>query len=246
LTRVQAEEPIGGIGAMLGIDKDKSVKIVRVLPNTPAAKAGILPGTVLHKIQDKVVDGMAVNDCAALIRGPIDSKVALELIDPRTHNTNRVELSRAKIDAKVARAKLGDAAAPVVAQEWVKGGPVDVKDGKAIYVVEFWATWCGPCRMSIPHLSELQKQYKDKGVVVVGVSNEDPATVKPFVSKMGAQMDYTVICDDALTTTMGYMEAYGLNTIPTAFLVSKDGHVVWHGHPMAGLDRAVADLVAKQ
>ena len=69
-------------------------------------------------------------------------------------------------------AKLGDPAAPLSIKEWVKGKPVDVKDGKNIYVVEFWATWCGPCRTSIPHLTELQKKFKDKGVVFVGVSDE--------------------------------------------------------------------------
>ena len=242
---VGAEEPSGGIGVSLGVDKDtQAIKIMRVLPNTPAAKAGLAVGAVLHKIGDTVVDGKSLSDCVALIRGPIGSTLALEVVDPGTHATKQVNVTRARIDMAMTKGRRGDPAAPLVIKEWVRGEPVNVKDGKAIYVVEFWATWCGPCRVSIPHLSALQKQLKDKGVVFVGVSNEDPATVKPFVTKMGAQMDYTVACDDALQTSSGYMGAYGVNTIPTAFIVGKDGRVLWLGHPMAGLDKALEDLLA--
>jgi thiol-disulfide isomerase/thioredoxin len=132
---------------------------------------------------------------------------------------------------------LGEPAARLAIKDWAKGKAVDVRDGKAVYVVEFWATWCGPCRVSIPHLSELQKRWKNKGVVIVGVSDEPASTVKPFVEKMGDKMDYLVACDDNRLTYSGYMEAYGFNGIPTAFIVGRDGRVQWTGHPMNGLDK---------
>jgi thiol-disulfide isomerase/thioredoxin len=141
--------------------------------------------------------------------------------------------------AAAGKAKRGDAAAPLKIKEWIKGQPVDVKDGKNIYVVEFWATWCPPCRVSIPHLTQLQKRFKDKGVVVVGISDEPAPTVKPFVKKMAEQMDYLVACDDNRQTFARYMEAYGHDGIPTAFIVDKKGKVVWDGHPMGGLDKAI-------
>ena len=140
--------------------------------------------------------------------------------------------------------KAGGPAAPLNIQEWVKGKPVDVKDGKNIYVVEFWATWCPPCRQSIPHLTTIQKDFKDKGVVVIGVSDERPSTVKPFVKKMGDQMDYTVAVDDSGKTFKDYMKAYGQNGIPHAFIIGKDGNIIWHGHPMAGLDKVLSKIVA--
>ena len=95
-------------------------------------------------------------------------------------------------------AELGDPAAALQVIEWVKGKPVDIASGKGktIYVVEFWATWCPPCRESIPHLSELQKKFKDKGVVIVGVSGEKSEAVTNFVAKMGSKMDYTVAIDN--------------------------------------------------
>ena len=120
---------------------------------------------------------------------------------------------------------------------------MDVKDGKSVYVVEFWATWCGPCKVSIPHLSELQNKFKDKGVVVVGVTDEEASKVKPFVTKMGEKMEYLVACDKEQKTSAAYMEAYGQGGIPTAFVVGKNGKVLWFGHPMDGLDKVVEDVV---
>jgi thiol-disulfide isomerase/thioredoxin len=227
------------------VDKDtQAVKITRVLPNSPAEKAGLVAGAVLHKIGGTIVDGKSMTDCVALIRGPIGTTVSMEVVDPATSATRQVELTRARIDLAASKSRLGDPAAPLSIQEWIQGGPIDVKDGKAVYVVEFWATWCGPCRVSIPHLSALQKKLKDKGVVVVGISDESPATVKPFVQKMGATMDYAVASDKSAETAAAYMGAYGQNSIPTAFVVGKDGQVLWVGHPMGGLDRALDNILA--
>lgn len=139
--------------------------------------------------------------------------------------------------------RVGDPAAPLKIKEWVKKKAVDVLDGKNVYVVEFWATWCGPCKVSIPHLTELQQRFKDKGVVVIGISDEGVDKVKPFVEKMGDQMDYTVACDDARQSSDGYMKAYGQGGIPHAFIVGKQGKVIWHGHPMDGLDQALEKIL---
>ena len=141
-------------------------------------------------------------------------------------------------------AELGDAAAPLQIAEWIKGKPVDLSTtkGKQIVVVEFWATWCGPCRTSIPHLTELQKKFKD--VVFVGISDEDAPTVKKFVAKMGDKMDYTVAIDTDRKTSAGYMAAFGIGGIPHAFIVDKDGRTVWQGHPMDGLEEALTEVVA--
>lgn len=143
-------------------------------------------------------------------------------------------------------AELGDPAAPLAIAEWVKGKPVTLAEGKGktIYVVEFWATWCPPCRTSIPHLTEMQKKFKDQGVVFIGVTDESVDKVKPFVEKMAEKMDYVVAVDKDKQTSKGYMEAYDINGIPHAFIVDKECRVVWQGHPMAGLEEAVAKVVA--
>ncbi|MBR5979105.1 MAG: TlpA family protein disulfide reductase [Verrucomicrobia bacterium] len=132
----------------------------------------------------------------------------------------------------VPAAKLGEKAKALTISEWVKGSAVDVTDGKNVYVVEFWATWCGPCRNTIPHLTELQKKYKDQGVVFVGVSSEKAEDVKPFVQEMGDKMDYNVAVDKDDATDKAYMAAYGQGGIPCAFIINKESQVVWVGHPM--------------
>jgi len=144
-------------------------------------------------------------------------------------------------------AELGDAAPPLQIADWIKGDTVDLAEvkGKKVVVVEFWATWCGPCRTSIPHLTELQKKFQERGVVFVGVSDETAAQVKPFVNEMGDKMDYTVAVDRGRKTFAAYMEAFGEGGIPHAFVVDLEGRIVWHGHPMSGLDRVLDRIAAK-
>lgn len=157
--------------------------------------------------------------------------------------------------------ELGQAAPALKISEWVKGKAVDLKEGKGknVYVVEFWATWCPPCRASIPHLTELQAKYKDKNVVFIGVSDEEVGTVKKFVDKMGDKMAYTVAIDDEKETSKGYMQEFGIRGIPHAFIVDRDGKIAWHTHPMdpsfekaldkvvsGKFDKAAADAMDKE
>ena len=146
----------------------------------------------------------------------------------------------------VAALELGDAAPDLSVAGVVKGEPVksDLSDLGEVYVVEFWATWCGPCRQSIPHLTDLQEKYKDKGVRVIGFSDETEEQVKGFVDDMGEQMEYTVAIDKGKKTWETYAEPFGVTGIPHAFVVDRSGTLVWQGHPMAGLDEVVEKVVA--
>lgn len=146
-----------------------------------------------------------------------------------------------------AKAKLGDPAAPLTIKTWVKGDPVVQFEKGKIYVVEFWATWCGPCRSSIPHLTALQAKLKDKNVVVIGVTSKDErqdlSDIEKFVKKMGDRMAYTVALDDGEKTHEAYMKAFDKSGIPQAFLVDGQGRLVWEGHPMFGLAEVVEAVV---
>lgn len=145
-----------------------------------------------------------------------------------------------------AKLTIGDAAPPLKIAEWIKGEPVELSAGagKTIYVVEFWATWCGPCRESIPHLSRLQQTYKDKNVVFIGISSEPVETIQPFVRQMGERMEYTVAADRDEKTSMAYLAAAGLTGIPHAFVVGKDGRIAWHGHPAEKMEAVLDELIA--
>jgi peroxiredoxin len=142
-------------------------------------------------------------------------------------------------------AELGMEAPGLKISQWIKGGPVDLSAGRGtnIYVVEFWATWCAPCRVSIPHLTELQGRYRERGVVIMGVSDETEEKVRPFVERMGKAMDYSVAIDDDRQTGAAYLEAFGIDGIPHAFVIDKAGRIAWQGHPLQGLDQVLEDIL---
>ncbi|MFQ3610021.1 MAG: redoxin domain-containing protein [Fimbriimonadales bacterium] len=150
-------------------------------------------------------------------------------------------------DSAVAQTlKEGDQAPPIKVARWIKGKPVEKFEPGKVYVVEFWATWCGPCRQTIPHLTEVAKKFKDK-VTIIGVSVWERVgveQVEQFVRTMGDKMDYGVAFDDGETMANTWMRAANQNGIPTAFVVDQQGRIVWIGHPMAELEEVLEAVVA--
>ena len=147
--------------------------------------------------------------------------------------------------------KIGDPAPKLQAGKWVQGEPVKEFKPGTVYIVEFWATWCGPCRASIPHLNQWWQKFKDKGVVVIGqdVWERDESAVAPFVKKMGDQMTYRVALDDRSQEKDGamavnWMAAADQNGIPAAFIVNKQGRIAWIGHPMELTEQLLNDVLA--
>lgn len=143
---------------------------------------------------------------------------------------------------------VGDKAPEISIEKWVKGDPITGFEKGQVYIVEFWATWCGPCIASMPHLSEIQKDYKDKGVRIIGVTSKDSRgntldAVEKMVKDKGDTMGYTVAWDTAQKTSDAYLRAAGQNGIPCSFLVDGDGKIAYIGHPM-WLDYPLAQVVA--
>jgi thiol-disulfide isomerase/thioredoxin len=107
-------------------------------------------------------------------------------------------------------------------EEWLSP-PVDVQD--KVRVVEFWATWCAPCRKSIPHLNEWNKHF-DGSVAFVSVSNESANKVAEFMKK--TQMGYGVAVD----TKSKMKNTISCSAIPLSLVISSDGIVRWQGNPI--------------
>jgi peroxiredoxin len=105
----------------------------------------------------------------------------------------------------------------------VEGKPVKLSDFKGkVVILDFWATWCPPCRTEIPSFVALQKKYVDKGFTVIGVSLDEqgPSVVKSFMHRFG--MNYPVVMGDKKIV----VDYGGLEAIPTTFVIDRQGNVV--------------------
>jgi len=145
--------------------------------------------------------------------------------------------------------RVGDKAPALSIEKFVHGDAVTGFEKGKVYVVEFWATWCGPCVRSMPHLTKLQTEYKDKGVTIIGVTTQDPRNSLADVEKMVGEkvkskdIGYTIGWDKGQATQKAYMEAALQNGIPTAFVVDQTGVVAWVGGPRE-LDEVLEQVVA--
>lgn len=148
---------------------------------------------------------------------------------------------------------IGSEAPALDVEHWVQNGEGKFKkvskfEKDKVYVVEFWATWCGPCIMSMPHIVETQKKYADKGVQIVSISDEDLQTVEEFLERelppqiseeskdlsnfKDLTKSYCLTTDPDGSSSKDYMQAARQNGIPCAFIVGKDAKIEWIGHPM--------------
>ncbi|QEG43710.1 TlpA family protein disulfide reductase [Roseimaritima ulvae] len=152
---------------------------------------------------------------------------------------------------------IGDAAPPLDIETWIQDNdgqlmPVQNFEQDKVYIIEFWATWCGPCISSMPHLAETQTKYGYDTVRLISVSDEDVATIEKFLEREVQGEDdktyddltsvYSLTTDPDRSVSKDYMRAAGQNGIPTAFIVGKTGLVEWIGHPMR-MDEPLEQIV---
>jgi peroxiredoxin len=112
--------------------------------------------------------------------------------------------------------------------------------GKVV-LLDFWATWCAPCRQEIPQFVKLQDKYRDRGLQIIGISMDDePEPVRDF--SQGFKMNYPVVMGNAKTG-----ELYGgVLGLPTAFLIGRDGRIAFkHVGPadLPDLEKEIVDLL---
>jgi hypothetical protein len=139
-----------------------------------------------------------------------------------------------------------DPASPLALRTWIKGDPniLEQRSGNHMLVVVLWRSACPASGVSIPLLTRLQKEYRNKGLTVVAVSNEAPDVVRTFVAQRETAIDFAVAVDDKGATIAALTRFHTSLRTPHAFVIDTTGSIVWDGHPQGGLETVVRSLVA--
>jgi thiol-disulfide isomerase/thioredoxin len=194
------------------------VRVSQVMVDTPAERAHLRAGDVILR-----VDGEAVGEpgqvIASVQKKGVGQTVALSI--RRGAKTETVELAlepRPDELAQVRKQLVGKKPPSPIAAAGLGGHPV---------VVEFWATWCGPCNTTLPRLSAWQEKYGPRGLRVVGVSTEDADVVARHVA--GRKLKHTLVSDPDART----YQAWLIPAVPTLVVLDREG-IVRHVEVGAG------------
>jgi thiol-disulfide isomerase/thioredoxin len=144
---------------------------------------------------------------------------------------------------------IGSQAPALTIDHWLSDGhgrfmPVTEFQPGRVYVIDFWATWCGPCIRSMPHLAKLQEKYADE-LQIISVSTEPPERIRHFMEReyrTGDEQEssstygillsgYCVASDPDRSCFKDYMDSSVRDTIPTTFIIGRDGKIEFIGHP---------------
>jgi len=128
--------------------------------------------------------------------------------------------------------KVGDAAPAIAVSSWWADKKLDTLQKNRVYLVDFWASWCPPCRESFPDLAKMKAKYGSEGLEVVAISIDDnPDDAATFLTGQGGKFDFFVGMDKDKASWNTWGHAAGRNSIPTTFLVDASGKIAWVGHP---------------
>ncbi len=196
----------------------KSLKVDKLLPQSDAINSGIEPGDILIKVNGKVINGVR-----SIVREIKKAKEGSTLIFQLKRNDNTLT-KKLKLTPR-----------PDNVSQWV-GSPIGSKAKNIagnfyanksekstqpkLTLLDFWATWCGPCRQTLPIVAELYNKYASKGYETIGISTESLSTLKKF--QQGHAAPYPLL-NDANGTVSAF---YGVKALPTLAFVDQDGYIV--------------------
>lgn len=229
------------LGVQMNAGSDIGVTVERVVRGSPAEKAGLRQG-------DRIVsvDGTKTTAAGQVTRAvgqhKVGDTVAVELERGGTATTANVVLAQRPAGDDILKMDLVGAPAPVWSNVApLAGAPSSIAQLRGrVVLVDFWASWCGPCRMLAPRLSALKDKLGAQGLTVVGITTDDAEKAAVFAERH--QMRYGVVVDKDGDTS----RAYGVTALPTMVLIDKKGVVrdVFIGYDPSGDARLEAQLKA--
>ncbi len=237
-------------GGWLGVSMDTNasldgVLVRHVVRTSPADKAGLRAGDRLLKI-----DGTAVTSATQVTRivsgRSVGDVIPVLVRRADKESTAQVELgARPSVDEILKMDHVGTFAPAWTGTTSLTGAPPSLAAmcGRVV-LLDFWASWCGPCRFAVPKLSQLDAKYRGQGLSVVGMTTDEAEVAATAAARLG--MKYGVVVDDKAQTS----SAYGVSALPTLFVIDKRGvirHVVMGYDPSedAKVEQLVQQLLAE-
>ncbi|HVU03111.1 MAG TPA: redoxin domain-containing protein [Polyangiaceae bacterium] len=226
---------------------EAGARVARVVPTSPAEAAGLVPGDLIEKLDGDAV--MAPGDVVSHVGGlPSGTRVGVLLKRANAERLLAVTLGAAPSRDEILRMSFVDRPAPLFAGlSTAKGAstPSLASERGHVLVVEFWAPFCAGCRAMIPHMNQLNAQYRARGLRVLGITMEPVPRALTAATELG--MEFSVASDETGSTT----RAYQARAIPMVFAIDRRGNVrdVMVGFDPARLpafDKLVGELVAER
>lgn len=199
------------------VTREGAVRVQQVFKGTSADQAGIKEGDVILAINKTDLVGRKT------LLDTIHSKTVGDLVELRLGRDGKAFLQKMALsprpeDMRAITQMLVGSPAPALDGKYYSGdaGTLAKNKGKVV-IVDFWATWCGPCRATMPSLDALYKKYKDKGLEIIGVSSESLEELKAF--QAAGKHAYPMFNDISQLTTRQY-QAYAF---PTMVIIDRKG-----------------------
>ncbi|MDB5104593.1 MAG: PDZ/thioredoxin domain protein [Fibrobacteres bacterium] len=236
-----ADVPAAEIPAAFApITKEGAVRIQQVFKGTSADQAGLKEGDFILAI-----NGMPLMGRKTLL-DTIHSKTIGDIVELRIGRDGKAALQKMALsprpeDMRSITQMLVGGPAPSLDGKYYSGdvGSLAKNKGKVV-LLDFWATWCGPCRMTIPALDAVYKKYHDKGLEVIGVSSESLDELKAF--QASGKVGYPLFNDVAKLTTNHY-QAFAY---PTLVVIDRQGviqRIEVGAHPQAAIEKWVQEYL---
>jgi thiol-disulfide isomerase/thioredoxin len=203
-----------------------ALDIKGVHPESGCFAVGVTSGDLLVGVNGKPLTDMSQIQ-SAISSHKAGQKIKLEILRDGKKRTVNAALTERPDDIS---SLMGSAIGSKIAEfgkNFYKNGEKRKAKPKAT-LLDFWATWCGPCRKTLPVLANIYKKYGDKGLEIIGISNEGLNELNAFYSQVHAS-PYPLYRD----ATQDLWRRYGIRAVPTLMLLDKDGYIkqVWSGAP---------------